>query len=99
MEALNSRCIVPENNIRRTKMDTNSGPTKRINQRAVVELTRTLVERPSENPPGEEASVASAIVELLENSSVGFDVEVTDVHPDRPNIVARAGNPEMVVSY
>lgn len=74
-------------------MNTNSGPTKSIDQRVVIELTRTLVERPSENPPGEEAWVASAIVEWLENSSVDFDVEVTDVHPDRPNVVARAGNP------
>ncbi|WP_224332341.1 hypothetical protein [Haloprofundus halobius] len=74
-------------------MDSNPNHEMRVDRRAVVELTKTLVGCRSENPPGEEASVASTLVEWLENSSVDFDVEVTEVLPDRPNVVARAGNP------
>lgn len=61
---------------------------------ATVELTRRLIERESENPPGNERAVASYIHERLKDSPVPFDVEVYDVEPGRPNVVARAGNPE-----
>jgi acetylornithine deacetylase/succinyl-diaminopimelate desuccinylase family protein len=60
----------------------------------VVKLTRELVGRASENPPGNERAVAEWIAERLETSSASFSVETTDVFERRPNVVARAGNPE-----
>lgn len=60
----------------------------------VVELTRELVERASENPPGNERAVAEWLVERLETSPAPFRVETADVFEGRPNVVARAGNPE-----
>lgn len=60
----------------------------------VVELTRRLVGTPSENPPGEEAGVADLLERRLDASPVPFDVERYDVLDDRPNVVARAGNPD-----
>lgn len=60
----------------------------------VVELTRELVGRASENPPGDERAVAEWLVERLETSPAPFSVETTDVFEGRPNVVARAGNPE-----
>lgn len=66
----------------------------RIDESALVELAGELVRRPSENPPGREAAVARYLVERLESSPVPFDVESYDVEPERPNVVARAGDPE-----
>lgn len=60
----------------------------------VVDLTAELVNRPSENPPGEERTVADYLRSRLDASPVPFDVEMYDVIDDRPNVVARAGNPE-----
>lgn len=59
----------------------------------VVKLARRLVDEPSENPPGEEAGVADVLRERLESSPVDFSVETTDVLPDRPNVIATAGDP------
>lgn len=59
----------------------------------VVELARRLVNEPSENPPGEEAGVAAVLRDRLESSPVEFSVETTEVLPDRPNVVATAGDP------
>lgn len=60
----------------------------------VLELTRELVARASENPPGDEQAVAEWLAERLEASPVSFSVETTDVFEGRPNVVARAGDPE-----
>jgi acetylornithine deacetylase/succinyl-diaminopimelate desuccinylase family protein len=60
----------------------------------VLELTRELVARASENPPGDERAVAEWLAERLEASPVSFSVETTDVFEGRPNVVARAGDPE-----
>lgn len=60
----------------------------------VLELTRELVGRASENPPGDERAVAERLVERLEASPAPFSVETTDVFEGRPNVVARAGDPE-----
>lgn len=57
-----------------------------------VALTRELVERESENPPGNEREVAEYLEEYLESSPVPFDIEFYDVEPDRPNVVACAGD-------
>jgi acetylornithine deacetylase/succinyl-diaminopimelate desuccinylase family protein len=60
----------------------------------VLDLTRELVERASENPPGDERAVAEWLAQRLESSPAAFSVETTDVFEGRPNVVARAGNPE-----
>lgn len=58
-----------------------------------VALTRELVERESENPPGNELAIATYLRKRLADSSVPFEIEFYDVEPDRPNVVARVGNP------
>lgn len=60
----------------------------------VLELTRELVARASENPPGDERGVAERVLERLKASPAPFNVETTEVFEGRPNVVARAGNPE-----
>lgn len=59
----------------------------------VVSLTRELVARESENPPGNERACAAFLERRLESSPVPFDVAVTEVEPGRPNVVATAGDP------
>lgn len=59
----------------------------------VVELTRELVNRPSENPCGNELEVANFIEQWLTNSEIDFDIEKQFVEEDRPNVICRAGNP------
>lgn len=58
----------------------------------IVALTSELVKRESENPPGNERTVAEYLKQRLESSPVPFDVEFYEVEPGRPNVVARAGN-------
>ncbi|WP_224268553.1 M20 family metallopeptidase [Haloprofundus salinisoli] len=65
-----------------------------VTESAVVELTRTLVECPSPNPPGSEAAVVDALVERLRESPVDWVLEREELEPGRPNLVARAGDPE-----
>lgn len=65
-----------------------------LNRDELVELTGRLVSHPSENPPGNEAAVADAIVDRLDSSSIEFEVTVSEPLPGRPNVIARAGNPE-----
>ncbi|WP_227380394.1 M20 family metallopeptidase [Haladaptatus halobius] len=62
-------------------------------EQAVVDLTRDLVECESENPPGNEHTVAEYLRTRLESSSVPFEVTSYEVAPNRPNVVARVGNP------
>lgn len=59
----------------------------------VVDVACELVSRASENPPGRERPVVEWLESHLAASAVPFDVETTEVLPDRPNIVARAGDP------
>jgi acetylornithine deacetylase/succinyl-diaminopimelate desuccinylase family protein len=59
----------------------------------VVSLLSDLVARRSENPPGEERAVAEYLRDRLAASPVPFDVDFYEVEPDRPNVVARAGDP------
>jgi len=58
----------------------------------VVEELRELVNRPSANPPGNEKAVAEYLVERFETSPVSFEVETQQYEPDRPNVIARAGD-------
>lgn len=53
-----------------------------------VELTRDLVRIPSENPVGTEAEVA-AFVSAWFSRLPGVDVQVMEVQPGRPNVIAR----------
>jgi acetylornithine deacetylase/succinyl-diaminopimelate desuccinylase family protein len=66
-----------------------------INSDDLEALVRDLVGIPSENPPGDEGEVASFLAEQLADSPAGFDVEVTPVEEDRPNVVARTGDPDV----
>lgn len=61
---------------------------------AVVAAATELVSRASENPPGDERPVAEWLEARLAESAVPFSVETTEVLPDRPNVVARAGDPD-----
>lgn len=60
----------------------------------LFELTRKLISIPSIS--GDEKPVALFLAEYL--SGVGFDVEVQDAGDDRPNVYARRGEPEVVLS-
>jgi len=64
-----------------------------MDEEDLLSLTAELIKRPSENPPGGEAEVAEFLRERLESSSVPFDVETYEVKPDRPNVIARVGDP------
>ncbi|WP_155120628.1 M20 family metallopeptidase [Haloprofundus marisrubri] len=66
----------------------------KVTESAVVELTRTLVQCPSPNPPGGEAPVVDALVDRLREGPVEWTLEREELEPGRPNLVARAGNPE-----
>ena len=59
----------------------------------LVETTRQLVKHPSVNPGGTEAAVVQYLREWFAASSVTFEVTTDEVLENRPNIVARAGDP------
>lgn len=60
----------------------------------VFELTRKLISIPSIS--GDEKEVAEFLAEYL--SAAGFDVQFQAAEDDRPNIYARRGEPEVVLS-
>ncbi|POP46397.1 acetylornithine deacetylase [Superficieibacter electus] len=53
----------------------------------LVTLLCSLIQHPSENPPGNENSVALAIAGLLRNE--GIETEIQEVAEGRPNVIAR----------
>jgi succinyl-diaminopimelate desuccinylase len=53
-----------------------------------VELTRSMVRIPSENPNGTEAAMAAFVAEWF-GRLPGVELEVLEVMPGRPNVVAR----------
>ncbi len=53
----------------------------------LVTLLCSLIQHPSENPPGNENSVALYIAELLRREDI--DTEVQEVAPGRSNVIAR----------
>ncbi|WP_408068781.1 M20 family metallopeptidase [Williamsia herbipolensis] len=57
-----------------------------ITAESIVELTRALVEQPSVNPGGTEASTVAVLAEAARGA--GASVDVVEVAPDRPNLVA-----------
>lgn len=60
----------------------------------VFELTRKLISIPSIS--GDEKAVAEFLAEYL--SAVGFEVELQEAEDNRPNVYARRGEPEVVLS-
>ncbi|MFN2526188.1 MAG: M20 family metallopeptidase [Actinomycetota bacterium] len=58
-----------------------------IESERVVELLRTLVQIPSENPPGNEAEVARTVRRFCEQA--GLEVSAHEAEADRPNLIAR----------
>ncbi|MBU1154604.1 MAG: M20/M25/M40 family metallo-hydrolase, partial [Proteobacteria bacterium] len=52
-----------------------------------VELTSRLIQIDTSNPPGNEGAVAAVLAPLLEEA--GYTVEMHDMAPGRPNLVAR----------
>ena len=64
-----------------------------ISAESVVALSAEIIGRPTPNPPGNEAELVTSLVERLESSPVEFEIETTEVKPNRPNLVARAGDP------
>src|SRR5262249_893584 len=60
----------------------------------VFELTCRLISIPSIS--GDEEKVAGFIAEYL--SDAGFEVELQEAEPDRPNVYARRGEPDVVLS-
>ncbi len=71
---------------------------KKIKMGELISLARDLVKIPSINPPGNEKQVAELIYSRMERA--GFDVEIEEVLPDRPNVVAtlhgRVGEPTLL---
>lgn len=65
----------------------------RVDGNGLNALIQDLVEIPSENPPGNERRIAEFLADRLADSPVDFTVEVDPVEEDRPNVVARAGDP------
>lgn len=64
-----------------------------VTEESLVRLVSRLVEFPSITTKNER-EIADFLVERLESSPVKFDIECYEVKPNRPNVVARAGNPE-----
>ncbi|HLG16030.1 MAG TPA: M20/M25/M40 family metallo-hydrolase [Blastocatellia bacterium] len=60
----------------------------------ILELTRRLINIPSIS--GDEKDVAEFLAEYL--SDAGFDVQLQDAAEHRPNVYARRGEPEVVLS-
>ncbi len=54
----------------------------------VVHVARRLIAAPSENPPGDERAVATAVIELLTERGIA-DCNVVAHDPRRPNVIAR----------
>lgn len=60
----------------------------------VFELTRRLISIPSIS--GQEGAVAKFLADYLEDA--GFDVVLEEAEPGRPNVYARLGEPDVVLS-
>jgi succinyl-diaminopimelate desuccinylase len=60
---------------------------RHVDRDRLVERLRRLVRTPSENPPGEEAAAGELVSSFC--ADLGLEVEVFEVEPGRPNVVAR----------
>jgi succinyl-diaminopimelate desuccinylase len=64
-----------------------------IAEEQLVDDVSAMVRRETVNPPGNEDALATYLIDRLEASPVAFDIERQPVEPDRPNVIARAGDP------
>lgn len=64
-----------------------------VSEDELLNLVSEFVAHETENPPGNEKSLADYLDNRLESSPVDFAVERQEVLPGRPNMVARAGDP------
>lgn len=62
---------------------------KHVDADRLIRLAQDMVRIPSDNPPGNEAELAKFLAEYL--TRAGMDVELREVAPGRPNVVARLG--------
>jgi acetylornithine deacetylase/succinyl-diaminopimelate desuccinylase family protein len=60
-----------------------------IDRERLIRLAQGMVRIPSDNPPGNEGPVARFLAEHL--TRAGFETELRDVWPGRPNVLARWG--------
>ena len=58
-----------------------------IDRDRLIERLTTLVQVPSENPPGEEAEAARVAARYCE--ALGFDVSLHELDPGRPSVIGR----------
>src|SRR2546428_13166466 len=67
-----------------------------IDRDELVELTRELIRIPSVVRPGDPASTEAPVARHVEQwlAKHGLDLEVQEVAPGRPNVVAWLGEPE-----
>lgn len=68
-----------------------------IDRDRLIERLRSLVRIPSENPPGEEAAVATAVRHQCEE--LGLRVTEHEHEPGRPSVVARYGDGPPTVGF
>ena len=64
-----------------------------IPEAELVDLLTEIIGRETVNPPGNEGVLAEYFIDRFEASPVKFDIELQEVHPGRPNVIARAGDP------
>ena len=57
-----------------------------VEREDILKLTQELVAIPSPNPPGKEKEVALYLADLFRE--MGLKVEMKEVYPDRPNVIA-----------
>jgi succinyl-diaminopimelate desuccinylase len=71
-----------------------------IKEGDIVNLVKQLVRIPSRNPPGEEKAIAEFIATLL--MGWGFEVELVEPMPDRPDVIAwlrgTEGHPTLILN-
>lgn len=65
-----------------------------ITEEKLMSLTQGIIDTPTPNPPGQEAPLVDLLLDRLEASPVDFTIEPHEIEPGRPNLVARAGDPE-----
>lgn len=60
----------------------------------LIALTKQFVGYETVYPPNGEQSLANAIHDRLVASELDYDIEIQEVESERPNVIARVGNPK-----
>jgi acetylornithine deacetylase len=69
-----------------------------VDESDLVDLAQRLIRAPGQNPPGEEAATAAELETVCRER--GFEVDVTEVAPNRPNLratLAGGGGPGLLL--